>query len=193
MSPGLDHLDDEALVALATAAGATERAHAAAETLLERYRERVHRWCLRYTQDHDSAVDLAQEVLIKVHAALPHFAGRARVGTWIFAVVRNECVSAMRRRQPRVEGDEILELLADPSPGPDRQLVEREAEERLLALIRTTLEPMEQDALWMRCIDRLPIDAITTSLRIAGPSGARGVLQNARRKLRAALAREEER
>lgn len=193
MSPGLDHLDDEALVALAIDASATERSLAAAETLLARYRERVHRWCLRYTQDHDAALDLTQEVLVKVHAALPRFAGRARVGTWIFAVVRNECVSAMRRRQPRVEGDEILELLTDPAPGPDRQIVEREAEERLMALICGTLEPIEQDALWMRCIDRLPIDVITTTLRIESPSGARGVLQNARRKLRAALAREEER
>jgi hypothetical protein len=35
----------------------------------------------------------------------------------------------------------------------------------------------------------MPVDAITHVLGITGSTGARGVLQNARRKMRAALAR----
>jgi len=46
---------------------------------------------------------------------------------------------------------------------------------------------MEQKAIWLRCFERLPIDEITGMLGIEAKSGARGMLQTARRKLKAAL------
>ena len=47
----------------------------------------------------------------------------------------------------------------------------------------------EQEAIYLRCFERLPVDEITSLLSITGASGARGLLQSARRKLRAALAK----
>jgi DNA-directed RNA polymerase specialized sigma subunit len=64
-----------------------------------------------------------------------------------------------------------------------------EDEERLLQTIRTSLEPLEQDVIWLRCFERMGLEQITVILSIDGASGARAVLQRARRKLRAALDR----
>ena len=56
----------------------------------------------------------------------------------------------------------------------------------LCGCIRDELEPQEQEALWLRCFEGLSVDAITEVLAVREASGARAVLQRARRKLRAA-------
>ena len=43
---------------------------------------------------------------------------------------------------------------------------ERLAEEELLALIRRCLDPVEQQALWLRCFERMPVESITGLLGI---------------------------
>jgi DNA-directed RNA polymerase specialized sigma24 family protein len=55
--------------------------------------------------------------------------------------------------------------------------------------MRSHLAPLEQEALWLRCVERMPVDEITRVLGIEGSTGARAVLQSARRKLRAVLDR----
>ena len=61
----------------------------------------------------------------------------------------------------------------------------------LLELIQTALSPLDQQVLWLRCVEKMPVDGITRLLDIREASGARAVLQRARRHLRAALAAEE--
>jgi DNA-directed RNA polymerase specialized sigma24 family protein len=73
--------------------------------------------------------------------------------------------------------------------GPDRLLEGEEDDRVLLDLIKEALEPQQQEVLWLRCFERMPVDEITRMLGITASSGARGVLQSARRKLRAALER----
>lgn len=82
----------------------------------------------------------------------------------------------------------MISLLADPSAGPDRIFEERLDEEELLNLIRSHLDAQEQEAVWLRCIEGLPVDEITRMLDLGTASGARGLLQRARRKLRSAMA-----
>ena len=86
--------------------------------------------------------------------------------------------------------DQELDADALPHPGGDPvdALIESEDEERALALFREVLDPDEQTALWLRCYERMPVDEITRVLKLDSRSGARGLLQTARRKLRAALA-----
>jgi DNA-directed RNA polymerase specialized sigma24 family protein len=49
------------------------------------------------------------------------------------------------------------------------------------------LEPAERAALWLRSFERMGMDDISKVLELRNASGARGVLQTARRKLRRAL------
>lgn len=180
---------DEDLVREARQAPGTARGRLAASRLLARYQERVYLWCYRRVWDHDRALDLAQDVLLSAYRGLAGFRGSARFSSWLFAIARNRCLSQFRVPDWRRMEDVDLESLPGPAADPADEVTGREGEERLLALIREHLDPVEQDALWLRCSEGLPVDEITRLLGTRQASGARGVLQSARRKLRAARER----
>ena len=62
----------------------------------------------------------------------------------------------------------------------------------LLRILTDTLTPQEQEAIWLRWFERMPVDDITCALGLDTASGARGLLQAARRKLRVVLYRRDE-
>jgi RNA polymerase sigma-70 factor (ECF subfamily) len=165
---------------------------AAASTLFARYHGRVYVWCRRYVRDHEDALDLAQDVLFKAYDSLGSFRGNSRFSSWLFSITRNRCLSSLRAAKRYREEDIEPDDLPGAGLGPDEAIEGAEAEAELLGLIRRELGPEEQEALWLRCVEKMPVDEITKTLRIAGASGARGVLQSARRKLRSALGKRRE-
>ncbi|MFN8586661.1 MAG: sigma-70 family RNA polymerase sigma factor [Candidatus Eisenbacteria bacterium] len=185
--PAFEGRTDEELVRLACAGGDGSRAAAAA--LLERWQGPVYAWCRRFARDPDRAEDLAQEVLASVYRSLGSFQFRAPFGAWVFTIARHRCIRAMRPvALTRDEGTDA-DALQHPAPGPDDEAARRIEDDIVLDVMREALEPLEQQALWLRCMDRMPVEELTRVLDVEGASGARGLLQTARRKLRAALER----
>lgn len=184
MAPQTDDLD---LLRRAVADSESPAGRGAASELLGRYRERVYIWCLRYVRDHEQALDMAQEVLISAYRNLDSFGGRSQFGSWIFSITRNRCLSELRRPSLLVDEGTDPDDRASRQAAPDQDLEDRLAEEELLELIRQRLDPIEQQALSLRCFEKMPVDEITKILGIGEASGARGILQRARRKLRAAI------
>jgi RNA polymerase sigma-70 factor (ECF subfamily) len=184
---------DESLAARYRLDPTGDAGRAAASELFDRYWERVYLWCYRRIGHPETARDAAQDVLLSAYQALGTFEGRSRYSSWLFTIMRNRCFRVLRRAS-LVRDDEIeVDHLEDPGLRPDSDLIEEEDEEEVLALIRRVLEPLEQTALWLRAFDRLPVDEITRRLKLRTASGARGVIQNARRKLRSALEERAER
>lgn len=159
----------------------------AACVLLGRHARPVYRYCLGLVRNSDTAEDLAQDVLLSAWRNIDRFEGWGSFSAWIYVIARNRCRSALRRPSLTRDDDAEPEVLRDPRPGPDRELEEREGEEALLRLVRDHLTADEQEALWLRCIERLPVDEITRLLDVRHATGARALLQTARRKLRAVL------
>lgn len=181
--------DDETLLRVVRGDGDPARRRNASAELLLRYRDAVYAWCLRYTRDHDRALDLSQDVMVTAWEKIESFEGRSKFSSWLFAVTRNRCIDASRRVD--VLSDEgISDEHPDPAPLPDAIALDGRDEDRLLELIRSELDPDEQKAIWLRCIERMPVEEITIVLGVSGASGARALLQRARRKLRAALDRD---
>lgn len=185
---GGEFFDEQLLVRFRE--GSPEESRRAASELLGRYRERVYRWCYGRVRNHEQALDLAQDVLLGAYRGLDRFDGRARFSSWLFSIARNRCLNAMRRPPLFEEGLE-METFPDAGRTQDETLGEREDEERLLALIRETLPPLDRQVLWLRCFEKVPVDGITRMLGIEESSGARGVLQRARRRLRVAMTQTE--
>lgn len=156
--------------------------------LFRRYRDRLYHWCYRYVRDHDAAMDLVQETYVAAWRALPGFEGRSQFGSWLFSIARFRCASARRRPQVNVEEDHDLATTQDSGPGPEETLLEQEDEAQVLAFLSRHLEDQERLAFWLRCYEGVGVDEITSLLGIREKTGARAVLQRARRKLRAALA-----
>jgi RNA polymerase sigma-70 factor (ECF subfamily) len=183
------NLSDEDLLALYRRAPDDPEGRRAAGVLLTRYQERVYVWCYRMVRNHEQALDLAQDALLKAWRALPKFGGRSRISSWIFAIARNECLTALRPKALRLDPSvDPLEVLVE-HDDPPAMLMSRESEAAMESLLRDTLSPLEQEAIWLRCFEHLPVPEVTRLLGLTHASGARSVLQSAREKLRAELAR----
>jgi len=175
---------DAELVALIRADG--DRSESAGAELFGRYHGRVYAWCRRYRRDPDQALDLAQDVLLTAWRSLASWEGKAPFGGWLFVVTHHACLRAARARPLARDEDCELEDLPDPRPNPASELEDRQEREALLALVREHLDPQEQRAVWLRCAEKMPVDEITRVLGLQSATGARGLLQTARRKLKAA-------
>ncbi len=183
---------DEELVAQFQADPRGVRGLGALDRLVERWRGRVYLWAYRTLGEREASLDAAQDALLQMMQALPRYQSQGRFSAWLFTIVRNRCLKSVRRRKlvrdPEVDLDS---LLAD-AKAPDDALETDRERERLFRLMNEVLEPTERAAVWMRAFEEVSVEDITKMLDIAGASGARGVLQSARRKLRAAFARTDE-
>jgi len=182
---------DEELLRVVRSGGEAERRSAAATELVSRYRDSVYLWCFRYTGDVERALDLSQDVLTSVWERIETFEGRAKFSSWLYAVTRNRCIDAGRHVSYLLDEDAVA-AAPDRAPLPDAALYEEQDEQWLLQTIRTELEPDEQQAIWLRCVERMGIDDVTRIMKLENASGARTVLQRARKKLRGALERRKE-
>lgn len=66
------------------------------ERLLDRYQERVFRLAISILGDVERAEEVTQDIFLKLWRALPAYNGRAAPSTWLYAIARNTCLSAVR-------------------------------------------------------------------------------------------------
>jgi len=164
-------------------AGSTQ----AAEELLGRYAASVYLWCRHFARDHDSAMDLGQEALLRGFEGMAGFRGDAPFGAWLFTITRRVCYKHSRRPQLRFDPDIEADQLSDLRPDAIEQAHADQLAEDLQMMMQQHLTADEQQALVLRYEMGLSVEDITRLLALKAASGARGVLQQARRKLRRAL------
>lgn len=76
--------------------GQRERAF---EQLMERYEGKIFRLCCALLRNRQRAEDAAQESLVRIWKALERYDGRAALSTWIYAITRNRCLTAIERER----------------------------------------------------------------------------------------------
>jgi DNA-directed RNA polymerase specialized sigma24 family protein len=89
----------------------------------------------------------------------------------------------VRRPAPTIVAEFELDDLKSNNPGPDRDLDTAD----LWQTLARHLDREELDVLYLKYVEGFPVESITDILALTSSSGARGVLQRARRKLRAAF------
>jgi len=179
---------DDALVAAYQQSPTGVEGQAAVSRLLARWRMPVYGWVRRFVREHEDALDLAQDCLIQAYRALPGYESRGKFSAWLFTIVHNRCIAAARRKPRFFDPDLDTDELASHGPSPDEQMESDEQRQRVFAAMERVLTTEERTALWMRAWEEMSVEDITALMGFRGATGARGVLQTARRKLRAALA-----
>lgn len=160
---------------------------AALEALAARWRARVYRWTLRMLRDPEQAVDVAHDAFVQMLGALDRYENRGKFGAWLFSIVHNLCLHEVRRRRPVATDDATLERLGGAAPGADHEAGNRIELGRVLEVMNRVLEPDERLALWLRAREETSVEELTRVLGLENASGARALLQTARRKLRSAM------
>lgn len=98
-SPAPDQ--DLALVALARGSAAEKRG--AFQKLYERHKDEVFGFLVRLVRDRALAEDVLQEGFVRVYAALDRYDPRRPFRAWLFTIVRNAALDAMRKARRRDE------------------------------------------------------------------------------------------
>jgi RNA polymerase sigma-70 factor (ECF subfamily) len=63
------------------------------DAIVERHQRHVYQLCYRFAGNHEDANDLAQDVFIRAYRGLKTFKGQASLGTWLYRIGVNVCLS----------------------------------------------------------------------------------------------------
>ena len=81
-------------------AGILAGAGAEFEVLVRRHQGAVYSFLLRMLHDPDEALDLTQEVFLKVFCSLERFDPQFRFTTWMYRIASNAAIDHLRKRRP---------------------------------------------------------------------------------------------
>ena len=71
------------------------------EELVRRYQRPIAAYVYRMVGDYDAALDLTQEVFIKVYSSLERYRPEYKFSTWIYKIAHNASVDYLRRSASR--------------------------------------------------------------------------------------------
>jgi RNA polymerase sigma-70 factor (ECF subfamily) len=101
------------------------------EHIVHRYSRPVTKFIYRMVADYETALDLTQEVFLKVYTALDRYDERYKFSTWLFKIASNHTIDYLRKQngctfsldETNGESDgHLLEAVAD-EPSPERQAI----------------------------------------------------------------------
>ena len=71
------------------------------EELVRRYQRPIAAYVYRMVGDYDAALDLTQEVFIKVYGSLSRYRSEFKFSTWIYKIAHNAAIDHLRRGAAR--------------------------------------------------------------------------------------------
>jgi len=97
------------------------------EVIVNRYKDRLYNFVLRFVGDQQTAEDIVQDTFLRAYRNRGSFQAIAKFSTWIYTIAGNLAKSELRRRKrwrflslgSRDEDGKTFEL-ADPSSHPDK-------------------------------------------------------------------------
>lgn len=183
---------DEELVGrhLEVATSSHESPHFA--VLFERHFRYVVAAVCRFTGRFEIAQDLAQDVFVKALLHIRSFRRDARFTTWLYAIARNCCFDYAKAcaARPREIGDDGIATPPAVTNTALQALYVAEARRIVLRLMRDAdLDETERRVFLLHYAADVPLDALTTRLALRNRSGAKAHIVSAKRKLRVAVRR----
>jgi RNA polymerase sigma-70 factor (ECF subfamily) len=152
------------------------------EPLVERYNRPLFNLAVRLLGSRDEALDATQNAFVKAYEHLDSFDQAQRFFSWIYQILRNECLNALRSR--RSSGPLPDDLVAPGTPADALEDGERRSAVQA-ALLDLSVE--QREVVLLRHFTELSYEEIATSLGIPSRT-VKSRLYSARQRLALLLA-----
>ena len=113
------------------------------EELVRRYQRPISAYVYRMVGNYDSALDLTQEIFIKVYNSLRRYRSEFKFSTWIYKIAHNSAVDHLRRINTREqslisgpEGDHFELPIESPRPTPEQESERKERRVEIEAVVK---------------------------------------------------------
>jgi RNA polymerase sigma-70 factor, ECF subfamily len=139
LSQNLASANDTDLVA-----GAVVGAEGSFEELVRRYQRPISAYVYRMVGNYESALDLTQEIFIKVYNSLRRYRSEFKFSTWIYKIAHNSAVDHLRRSATREqslisgsEGDHFELPIESGRLTPEQESEQKERRSEIESVVRT--------------------------------------------------------
>ena len=119
------------------------------DVLVRRWEDRLFNLIYKIIGDFETAKDVRQEVLLRVYQSAGRYRHHSQFRAWLYRIAINCSINELRRRERRSalsldasyqhndEHEQPLEnILADPNPGPDEMIQQREIAKHIQNALR---------------------------------------------------------
>lgn len=114
------------------------------EELVRRYQRPISAYVYRMVGNYDSALDLTQEIFMKVYASLDRYRSEFKFSTWIYKIAHNAAVDHLRRTTAReqslfrgTECDQYELPIESGKISPEVESERKERSQEIEAVVRT--------------------------------------------------------
>jgi RNA polymerase sigma-70 factor (ECF subfamily) len=137
------------------------------DQLVERYHRQIANFVFRMVGNYETALDLTQEVFIKVYSSLGRYNPEFKFSTWIYKIASNTAIDYLRKQSVVVSplymvsgDDEEFELpIPSKGPNPERALERTERSAQIEEAI-SKLPPRYRELIVLRHVSEFSYDEI---------------------------------
>jgi RNA polymerase sigma-70 factor (ECF subfamily) len=171
--------------------GRAETPERAFDRLFEEYSTPIYNYVLRMVADADRAADITQDTFINAYRKLDTLTDASSTRSWLYRIATNTAIDEMRRRRlvrPMGDDQPTLANRADPSPGPESQVMAGTLDERVQRAL-AGLRPNHRQCLLLSDLEDMSPRQIGEIMDLSY-AAVRTLLCRARGEMRRALAAE---
>ena len=113
------------------------------EELVRRYQRPIAAYVYRMVGDYDAALDLTQEVFIKVYNSLSRYRAEFKFSTWIYKIAHNAAIDHLRRHAVReqamttsVDGDRREVMIESRRLTPEQESERKERRSEIESVVQ---------------------------------------------------------
>ena len=113
------------------------------EELVRRYQRPISAYVYRMVGDYDCALDLTQEIFIKIYASLSRYRPEFKFSTWIYKIAHNAAIDHLRRNSGRersinqgTESEPQQLVIESNGPSPEQQSEREERRVEIESVVR---------------------------------------------------------
>lgn len=111
------------------------------EILINEHQKRIYNIAFKMLGNQEDALDLSQEVLIKIFKNIHKFHGSSKFSTWVYRVATNTCLDEIKKRRKhttysidermQTEDGDLATDIPDTSPTPEATAIQKDIQKIL--------------------------------------------------------------